>query len=73
MISHEYANVEQVLELVTAEMAAIKKPKVLLFDVGGVCVSELAQFPWIAVTQYLSSCLYKRLPGGKCSRLECND
>ena len=36
----DYANVEQVLELVTAEMAVVKKPKVLLFDIGGVCVSE---------------------------------
>lgn len=49
MIPHEYANVEQVLELVTAEMAAIKKPKVLLFDVGGVCVSEPAQFPRLII------------------------
>ncbi|CAI4215069.1 unnamed protein product [Parascedosporium putredinis] len=30
----DYANVDQVLELVNAEMAATKKPKVLLFDVA---------------------------------------
>ncbi|PKS07513.1 hypothetical protein jhhlp_006117 [Lomentospora prolificans] len=44
----DYANVEQVLELVTAEMAVVKKPKVLLFDIGGVCVVS----PFQAILEY---------------------
>lgn len=34
--------VEHVLDVIDSEMASPKKPKVLLFDVGGVCVSDPA-------------------------------
>lgn len=32
--------IEQVLEGIDAEMSNINRPKVLLFDIGGVCVSH---------------------------------
>lgn len=34
--------IEHVLDVIDSEMASPKKPKVLLFDVGGVCVSDPA-------------------------------
>lgn len=34
---------ELVLDVIDEEMAAPKKPKLLLFDVGGVCVSDISR------------------------------
>lgn len=38
--SLEDRTVDHILDLVDAEMSAEKQPKVLLFDIGGVCVSD---------------------------------
>jgi hypothetical protein len=40
--SLEDGTVDHILDLVDAEMSAEKQPKVLLFDIGGVCVSDSA-------------------------------
>ena len=38
--SLEDRTVDHIIDLVDAEMTAGKQPKVLLFDIGGVCVSR---------------------------------
>jgi len=41
LFSLEDPSVDQILEAIDDEMAATRKqPKVLLFDIGGVCVSR---------------------------------
>lgn len=37
--------VDQILEIVDAEMDGNKQPKVILFDIGGVCVSRFTGSP----------------------------
>lgn len=36
----EDRTVDHIIDLVDAEMASKQQPKVILFDIGGVCVSE---------------------------------
>lgn len=43
-------SVEQIIEVID-EMARSKQPKVLLFDIGGVCVSQLSHLQ-VIVSQH---------------------
>ncbi|KAM4065999.1 hypothetical protein HRG_000158 [Hirsutella rhossiliensis] len=68
--------VDQILEAVDAEMASQKKPKVLLFDIGGVCVVS----PFQAILDYelslgappgwINYSISKSAPSGFWHRLE---
>ena len=41
VLSFEDPTVDQILEAIDVEMADQMQPKVLLFDIGGVCVSDI--------------------------------
>lgn len=40
--SLENPTVDQIIAVIDAEMAASNQPKVILFDIGGVCVSHIS-------------------------------
>jgi hypothetical protein len=53
-MSQEDVPIEFVLEGIESIMASVKQPKVILFDIGGVCVSVPYPF-WVFESSFGSS------------------
>ena len=53
--SLEDRTVDHIIDLVDTEMSAVKQPKVLLFDIGGVCVSHWSFLHTSSGSQFLTS------------------